>query len=147
MARTVRHAPLETPTARARLKRGRQAHWRALGAGSHLGYRRRPRDREGRWIVRRLIDDRYRVLPLAMADDDRAADGERVLSFEQALAGALAAVDAPKAKARRMKVREAMALYFEAKDAAGQSTGDGRRRAAMHILPLLGDKIVSEQLT
>ena len=144
MARTVRHAPLETPTARARLKRGRQAHWRALGAGSHLGYRRRPRDREGRWMVRRLVDDKYRVLPLALADDDRAADGERVLSFEQALAGALAAVDAPKAKARRMKVREAMALYFEAKDAAGQSTGDGRRRAAMHILPMLGDKVVSE---
>jgi hypothetical protein len=37
MARTVRYANLETPTARARLKRGRQAHWRALGAGSHLG--------------------------------------------------------------------------------------------------------------
>ena len=69
MARTVRHAPLETPTARARLKRGRQAHWRALGAGSHLGYRRRPRDREGRWLVRRLID----VIPNIAPRSVRAA--------------------------------------------------------------------------
>lgn len=67
-----------------------------------------------------------------------------MLSFEQAMAGALAAVNAPKAKARRMKVGEAMDRYFEAKDAAGQATRDGRLRSAAHILPALGDKIVAE---
>jgi hypothetical protein len=39
MAGTVRHAKLESPTARAKLKRGRQSHWQTLITGrAHLGY-------------------------------------------------------------------------------------------------------------
>jgi integrase len=144
MAGTVRYANLETHTARAKLERGREPHWRSLGGRSHLGYRRREGDREGRWVVRRFIDGAYRALTLAVADDARAADGARVMSFEQALAGALAAVDAPKAKARHIKVRKAMDDYFAAKDAAGQATRDGRLRSAAHIVPALGDKVVGD---
>jgi hypothetical protein len=41
VAGTVKHARLESPTARIHLKRGRQAHWQALIEGRvHLGYQR-----------------------------------------------------------------------------------------------------------
>ena len=39
MAGTVKHARLESQSARARLKRGRQPHWQALVEGRvHLGW-------------------------------------------------------------------------------------------------------------
>jgi hypothetical protein len=39
MAGTVKHARLESQSARARLKRGRQPHWQALIEGKvHLGW-------------------------------------------------------------------------------------------------------------
>src|SRR5689334_1772857 len=106
MAGTVRHANLETRTARARLKRGRQAHWRAILPGrAHLGYQRWPGAEPGRWVLRRLIEGKYRLQPLALADDVADADGERVYSFEQAHAAAVAALDAPKGKHHRITVR------------------------------------------
>jgi integrase len=147
MAGTVRHAKLESATSRARLRRGRQAHWRSLGSGSHLGYQRWPDDPEGRWMVRRRIDGSYQAQPLGPADDAREADGERVLSFDQAQAAAIAAVDAPKAKMARLTVRQAMEQYIEFKEAQGQPTRDLRLRSAAHILPPLGDKVVSELTT
>jgi hypothetical protein len=43
MARTVKHAKLDSRTARAdtkKLKRGRQPHWQELQPRTHLGYQR-----------------------------------------------------------------------------------------------------------
>ena len=56
MAGTVKHAKLESRTARSRLKRGRQPHWQALVPGRvHLGYQCWKGDAVGRWVLRRYI--------------------------------------------------------------------------------------------
>lgn len=142
MSGTVQHAKLETSTARARLKRDG---WRTLIAGrAHLGYLRKPGTKRGRWVLRQYIDRKYRITPLGEADDTAPANGDSVLSFEQAEAKARAILDRPLAASRRMTVREAMERYIEFKRAQGQPTADLRSRSAAHILPSLGDKVVAE---
>jgi hypothetical protein len=90
MAGTVKHAKLESRTARSRLKRGRQPHWQALVPGRvHLGYQCWKGDAAGRWVLRRYIGNyKYRSTTLGRADDAAPADGQNVLSFEQAEAKA-----------------------------------------------------------
>jgi integrase len=145
MARPLKQAPIEGRGQRRRLKPGRQAHWQTIVPNRvHLGYQRWPDDREGRWIVRRYVDGAYFITPLGFADDVRNADGDRVLSFEQAYLAARAIVDAPAHGSTRMTVRTAMAHYTEHKRALGQPVGDLISRTQAHILPTLGDKRVDE---
>jgi integrase len=144
MAGTVKSAKIDNRTSRARLKPGR--HWRAIVAGrSHLGYQRRPGEREGRWILRRYLGTgKYRIAPLGTADDLREADGERVLTFDQAHANAVAQLNMPQGKVSRITVRQAMERYVEFKRSQGQSVDDVMSRGTAHILPPLGDLAVSE---
>jgi integrase len=146
MTGTVRHAKLESRTARARLRRGRQPHWQALVPGrAHLGYQRREDLSEGRWLLRRYVGmGGYRTVALGRADDAAAADGERVLSFEQAEAKARGLVETPPGAVHRLTVRGAVQRYVEFKRAEGQSVSDLLSRARAHILPALGELIVTE---
>ena len=146
MAGTVRHTKLESHTARARLKPGRQPYWQALVAGRvHLGWQRWKGDPAGRWLLRRYVGDRtYRVTAIGLADDNASADGERVLSFNQAVAAARAMVETPQGTVHRLTVRQAMVRYVEYKRNQGQSVADVTSRGTVHILPTLGDLVVSE---
>jgi integrase len=146
MPRTVHHAKLDTPTARARLKRGRQAHWQALAPGAHIGWQRWPEDPQGRWLLRRYIGSgNYKVLEIGAADDSSAADGRDVLDFAQAQAAARALLATPgKGKTIRMTVRQAFALYLDHKEALGQEVRNVRNRGAAHILPALGDRVIED---
>jgi hypothetical protein len=151
MAGTVQHARLESTSARDRLKRGRQPHWQALIEGRvHLGYQRwKGRDGEegGRWLLRRYIGNgKYRVQALGRADDAARADGADVLSFEQAKAKAHAMVAGPNGNGPmvRLTVRQAMHRYIDYKHQKGQPVGDLISRSKMHIIPTLGDLVVSE---
>lgn len=148
MARTVKHARLETPTARLRLKTGRQPHWQSLGPGGcHLGYQRKPGEPDGRWLFRRYAGggNKYKVTALGRADDKQPANGRTTLSFVQAHSAARAMGDVPDAgKVYRLTVRQAMSLYMEHKLALGQSVADVKSRGSAYILPALGDHIVSE---
>ena len=147
MARAVNHARLESRTARARLKRGRQPHWQALSPGVHIGYQCWKGDAEGRWLLRRYLGggNTYRVMGLGAADDAASADGQRVLDFEQARAKALAMVATPGGgKVHRLTVRQALKNYTDYKRSLGQPVGDVVSRGRAHILPVLGDLIVSE---
>ena len=138
MARTVRHAKLDNPTARARLKRGRQPHYQVLILNkAHLGYRRWPDEASGVWLLRRNDDGAYFVRTLAKADDNARADGISILSFEQAKAAALAALETP--RRGRLTVRQAMADYIDYLTARGKETLGTECAAAAHILPKLGD--------
>jgi integrase len=143
MAGAVHHARLESPTARSRLKRGRQPHWQALVPGKvHLGWQCWKGDAAGRWVLRRYIgNSKYRSTMLGRADDAAAADGVNVLNFDQAATAARAMVDSPQAKVHRLTVRRAWANYFEYKRALGQRVD---KRGAVHILPALGDLVVEE---
>jgi integrase len=146
MAGIVIHARLESASARARLKSGRQAHWQAIIEGRvHLGYQRWKGDPEGRWILRRYIRRNvYRTLTLGRADDDASANGGSILNYEQAEAKARALVDAPTNRVHRLTVRTALDRYVEFKRSAGQSTSDVLSRGWAHIIPPLGDLVVSE---
>jgi integrase len=149
MAGTVKHARLESQSARARLKRGRQPHWQALIEGRvHLGYQCWKGEPVGRWLLRRYIKatGKYRVQALGRADDGARADGANVLSFEQAKAKAHAMVANPNGngKIERLTVRQAMERYIDYKHQKGQPVGDLISRSGVHILPTLGDLVVSE---
>jgi integrase len=146
MAGTVKHAKLESRTSRSRLKRGRQPHWQDIITGrAHLGYQCFKGNKVGRWILRRHIgNNKYRSTTLGRADDTAAADGQRFLSFEQAEAAARAKVDAPANKVHRLTVRKAMEQYIEYKSTEGAPVGDLLSRGNAHILPPLGDLVVSE---
>jgi integrase len=155
MTNTVKHAKLESRASRARLKRGRQAHWQTIVLGKeHLGYQRWPEEPDGRWIWRHRLGSkrkdgkhffsRYRAITLGRADDSSSADGERVLSYAQAVAAVRAAIDTPRGRVHGLTVRQALDRYVEFKHSQGQSTADLLSRSRAHILPTLGDQAVSE---
>src|SRR5262245_23567738 len=117
MSGAVKEAKLQTVTARARLKRGRQPHWHTLVPGrTHLGYQRWPDDRTGRWLLRRYAAKRYSVTPLGPADDV----GGTGLTFEQACKRAQELVGA--APTTRLTVRKAMENYIDYVEAQGKQT-------------------------
>src|SRR5262249_25145567 len=156
MSGTVKHARLETRFARAKLKRGRQAHFQAIITGKvHLGYQRWPDESAGRgifrrWIARKYRDDgkyshnQYEGTTLGRADDTAKANGTTILSYDQAAAAIRATVDAPAAKPTRLKVREACERYVKSKRTQGGSVADLLSRARVHILPSLGNFVVSD---
>jgi integrase len=147
MAGTVRHARLESPTARSRLKRGRQPHWQALVEGKmHLGWQCWKGDEQGRWLLRTYVGNRrYRVEALGRADDGVAeADGVRVLSFTQAEAKAAAMVALPSKKKGQLTVADVWADYIQAKRDEGKPVADAISAGNTHILPQLGDLIVAK---
>jgi integrase len=150
MAGTVKQARLESQSARSRLKRGRQPHWKALVEGRvHLGYQCWKGDPAGRWLLRRYIgNNKYRVQTLGRADDAARADGADVLSCAQAEAKARTMVASPEANGSgpivQLTVRQAMASYVDYKQHQGQPVGDLLSRSRVHILPALGDLVVSE---
>jgi hypothetical protein len=132
--RTVRHARLESRSARARLKRGRQPHWQALVPGGrwHIGYQHWKGDAAGRWVMRRYIGgDKYRVSGLGLADDEALADGVTVLSFEQAVSKANTLIDTPASKVHNLTVRQAMDRYVAYKRSLGQPVSDVLSRGAV----------------
>jgi integrase len=145
MAGIVQHAKIETRTARARFKPGRQPHWQAIITGrAHLGWQKREGKREGRWLLRRYVAGAYTTQALGRADDVDEADGLRVLNFEQALTAARAALNVAPGNSWRLTVRDAFARYCEFKEAQGQPAAEMLARAEVHILPVLGDVAVAD---
>jgi hypothetical protein len=104
----------------------------------------------GRWVLRRYIpaSGKYRVQTLGRADDVARADGGDVLSFEQAKAKAHTMVASPAGgnggPIVQLTVRQAMDRYIEFKRTKGQPVRDLGSRIRVHILPELGDCVVSE---
>jgi integrase len=145
MAGTVQHTDLSSRTARSRLRKRQQPHWQAIVRGRvHLGWQCWRGKPAGRWVLRRYIDGKYQIETLGLADDASAADGTRVLSYEQAKAKANAMVEIPAGKIERITVRQAMALYIEHKHTQGKPIGDLTSRSNVHIVPVLGDLVVAE---
>jgi hypothetical protein len=145
MAGMIREAPIRSRTSRAKLKRGRQPHLVSLVTGrAALGYVHKNGAAAGRWILRRWIDGRHRVIPLGTADDVIDADGDHTLSFEQAETKARAMLERPGAVTGRLTVRQAMDRYIAFKRDSGQPVDNLISRTNAHILPPLGDKLVAE---
>lgn len=82
MARHIRDARLESRTARLKLK-PEKIHRHGLGGKLDLGYQRGRG--AGRWIARRYLgDERYTTKMIGETDDLADANGDTVLSFNQA---------------------------------------------------------------
>jgi hypothetical protein len=83
MPRKLR-SPLESCTGRLKLPIQKKPHWLRLGAGLTLGYRRN--QGPGTWSVRAADGAGGEWLKrFGTADDFEAADGKRVLSYDQAV--------------------------------------------------------------
>jgi integrase len=145
MARTIREARLGSPTARTRLKPGRQAHWVTLVSGrAHLGWQRREDRRAGRWLLRRRLDGRYVVEEVGVADDAGPADGVGVYDFDMARARATELAQQGKRPPGRLTVAQAAEDYLAYLRARGRDSRGPAYPFAAHILPQLGKLDVAD---
>jgi integrase len=114
--------------------------------GTHLGYQRKEAGKAGRWLLRRHLGRaKYQTMALGLADDVHDANGTTILDYAQAKSKATAMVAKPGGgKIERLTVRQAMKVYCEFKEAEGKSVADIMSRGTVHILPTLGDLVVSE---
>lgn len=83
MARTLKDVRLDTKAARDRLKRRPEPYWRPLSEGLAVGYRKGAKG--GTWIGKHYSEEHgRRYCALGTADSVVDADGEHVLSWDQA---------------------------------------------------------------
>ena len=139
-----------TRTARNKLQRGRQPHWQDLVTGKvHIGYQCRKGEPAGRWLLRRYVGNkRYRIEALGTADDDTAADGCTCCRSIRRKRRASEKVATGQGKPLGpLTVRGAWARYVAAKRDEGKDIDNMEGRGKVHILPELGDLIVSELTT
>jgi len=140
MARRVRDRAIETREARRKLKASGKPYWRAIGKGLHVGYRKGKRS--GVWVVRRYLGDQnYSMHTVAEADDVLDADGKDVLDFWQAQEAARNLRQRPKLGA--YTVEDAVREYIDRLEGRA-SWHDTKKRLEAFVLPVFGDKKVSE---
>jgi integrase len=147
VAKTVRERKLDSPAARAKLKHSGKPYWRAIDPGLHLGYRKGLAG--GKWVLRRYLGkETYRVETIGAADDHSASNGVETLDFFQAQRKArevAALAKSPGTARGPFTVAAAMDSYFARLELEGsKSLVDARGRAALHILPALGDVPVAD---
>jgi integrase len=138
MANTLKEAPITTASARGRLPNG--DHRRAIDKNVHLVYRRLRK--AGEWHLRRYIGGvKYERAKIGLADDNLAADGVSVFSFDQACRRGLEIAheqirrDAKKDKPPAPHVRDIVSAYIDRRERreVGQKR-DARSRLTKHVL-------------
>jgi integrase len=137
--RTLRERNVDTKAARMRLPVQPKPYWRLVEPNLHLGYRRLKK-RPGSWIRRRYLgNEEYRHEWIGHADDYGPADGQTILTFQQAQERCRGR---PAAKAGPYTVRSALEDYFTRLEADGKSASarDLRKRAETSIPPELLDR-------
>ena len=159
MPRVRKDANLDTRSARSRLQRRREPHWRALSKkkGWALGYRKGAR--EGTWIARHYSKQfGRRFSSLGRADDDPDVAGEDVLTYEEAEQAArewfadLVRDDAREVgQAGPFTVEDALEDYLlDYTRRGGKDVSNIRSVMDNHVLPVLGEvklsKLTSQQV-
>lgn len=125
--RTVNQAQITRKTHRLKLAVRKAPYYRELSDGLHIGYRRLSNDSAGRWLVReRQADGRYKERSIGTADDLILPDGDRVLSYDQA-------VSATQGKAA--EIHSGMPMLHQAIDEwlAGKMTTMTNERSRQHV--------------
>lgn len=111
MPRTIESAEITRKTHRLRLPPGRKIHWREVGPGVHVGYRRPDSEVAGTWIAReRQEDGTYRQRSIGRADDFGAG-----LSYDDAAAAAVEAAKTQVLKQPDVTLHAAADDYLAAK--------------------------------
>jgi integrase len=154
MSRKVKDADITTRTGRSKLKKRHKPYYRLIAPGLHLGYRKVATG-AGTWLSRRYNGKGagYSTENLknadgafAVADDYDAADGVRVLNFEQAQKKASGA---RRSKSEPLTVNDALDSYLRMLEGEGRSRysiRDTVYRANAFIRPQLG-KVAAAALT
>ncbi len=149
MAQTIRGAEIASRDSRIKKCTAGKRYWRCIQSGLHLGYRK-PKQGSGTWSVRLLrADGSYSVQNLGKADDYVLADGQDVLDFGQAQKKALRIEVQHQASggvsAGTMTVGDAVDAYILGKKAQGEEQArDAEQRLALHVIPKLGKRPISE---
>jgi hypothetical protein len=150
MARSARDKRLDTRAARLKLAAGKRF-WLPIGKGLALGYRR-TKEGYGTWSARLMLSpDKYALRALGMADDQQDANGVDLLTFYQAQEKARGVADEVKTQGgiliKPATVEEASEHYMKwyRDNRKGVAMAESAIRA--HILPTLGDKLLSELTT
>lgn len=152
MARKLRDTELDTAAARSRLSPRPEPYWRRISRTCHLGYRRN-RKSGGAWVGRFYTGERYVKEVLAVADDVVPANGVNVLSFDQVQEKARAWFDQQARRAAGLGEVEEVGPYTVAqcmKDYLNwfavhrKGISPTKHRIEAHILPALGNRIVTE---
>lgn len=147
MART-KTSSLSNKSKRLALPIKTDPEFESLSGGASLGYRRN--SSAGTWVARRYVDKRRKTKQLGVADDYQDADGEAVLSYQQAYALALAfdpARDQRQEEARtaadsgRVTVSQAIDWYEQDLTVRGDDPLNATR-LRRHITPEFGAKDV-----
>lgn len=149
MPRKARDERLDNRTVRLKLAPRAEPYWRNIQEGRAVGYRRLPGGKAGTWVARHYDPGegrQYRAL--GTADDMLDADGAGTLTFAQAQNKARDWFKEIERSAGRVvepiTVREAVAAYLTSYRArGGKAEYDLSTTIDAHILPELGDKLVS----
>ncbi len=84
-----RWAKLITPHERLQLRSQTYIYWWRMRRCRGLGYLGRPKSLRGSWYARLVLEDGSRIdRKIGEADDDKKADGIKILTFEQAISAA-----------------------------------------------------------
>jgi integrase len=152
--------PITTRAARDRLPVSREPYWRSIEATVSVGYRRGATG--GTWLVRVLVDGRYREQALGRADDSIKPDGVTYLDYRQAEVKArqeaanqnhvAAGIDPRRGSRTPYTVANAMEDYLSAyKRRGGKSVREFHNTIMAHVLPELGpirlDRLTRSRVT
>lgn len=149
MARTVQDKKLDTRTARRGLKAQREPHWKAIGQGFHIGYRKL-KSEGGTWTARfRPEGKNYKYISLGKADDIQDADGMSILDFWQAQEQARKWYEQTIREEEGVSianytVNDAMDDYMDYLNNHGKSAKRVKYTVDTHIRPALGDILASK---
>lgn len=127
---------LATVTARKRLDPRDDPYFTQIAPRKTLGYVR-PEVGAGSWVVREVIDGKRKTRTLGIADDVETADGEKILTYQQALAAATKPL-ASTPKARGLTVKAAFEPYLKTLAGRSDHAKETEQRAEKWIYPALG---------
>ena len=145
MGRQVNEARVTTRNARKSLGVQKAPHWRAIDRGAHIGYRKGANG--GTWIARyRLASRKYVTQAIGAADDALEADGERVLTFYQAVAKARSWCEAHACpnEPSDLTIGDALDAYLSWYEHHRKSFYEVKRRIEADIRPKLGDIAIND---
>jgi integrase len=155
MPRKARDERLDSRTARLKLAPRREPYWRAIQQGRLIGYRRLSSGKAGSWVAQffqKEITPPRQYQALGTADDLLDADGFVTLTFNQAQQKAAdwfaGLMRADGRKLEPLTVAEAIDHYLaDYAGRGGKAYKDAKTAFDAHILPALGDKLVSKLTT
>lgn len=138
MARRAIDYQLHSKTARSKLDPRPKPYYRQIAPGVTLGYIRKASG-PGTWQVRELVAGDYRYRTLGAADDIGRADGQDILTFEQAQAKTTAPDPTAGKAPSKQTVATAITAYLKVLEGRSTYSKDARQRADKHIIPTLGN--------